>query len=711
MRLLRLRTALAIFPVLLLGVISVAEAQRFPSMRRFPAAPGIPSQRFGEDAFYAPVVQQPQTNSDLVGLQLRNVSRADLHNQPISFGQVFLTGKVPRGSGLTARIANQAVPAQMDAKAFNADGSVRMAVVTVQVPSLSANAGVPVMLSLGPQASGEVPLSGLQSYDVSVDIAVQGGKTYHIDAGQLVAAALGSKSPSYWLRGPLATEIRVDKPVVGSLHVTFDIRAYANGGTLTDVEFKNDYALQAQGGDLNYDVAISSGGSTVFRQQNVLQHQYTHWHKLVGHGGPDEIVVVHDIAQLERANAILDYDLKAGVDSRLITTHLRTMSGDGFGILGNAGVTWYMPTTGERADIGPTTQANTVWLLTQDPDAQAFALAQADAAGTVPWHYYDVSAGTFVTTKRHPKLWADSRASRLWKNPRGLQHLTQDIAPFSVSCQCFELDHAHQPDLSFVPYILTGERYYLDQLQAQGSWEAIGQDPNLRLFDKGIVLYPETQLRAQSWAFRGIINAAWITPDNDPLKNYFEQLQANNLDHLLKQISLLHEGEASGWVPDDQYVKVPGMIAPWQQNYIAYIMTLAAKRGDEKALQIVKWETNFLAGRFLAQSKGLSPFDAAGYRLATYAGMDQIGGAYRTWAQIGQATVAAGFSVGGNDWPKDTSTDYLQASKGALASIFRVTGSPQAREAYNWLAANSSNKAGILQDRRNPVWRVVLPEE
>jgi hypothetical protein len=86
---------------------------------------------------------------------------------------------------------------------------------------------------------------------------------------------------------------------------------------------------------------------------------------------------------------------------------------------------------------------------------------------------------------------------------------------------------------------------------------------------------------------------------------------------------------------------------------------------------------------------------------------NQITGAYQTWAQIGKSTQAAGLTAGGSDWPKNTWPEYLQAAKGVLAGIARLTGSAEARQAYMWLDANTA-KADIVQDRRDPGWRVAL---
>ncbi|MGN6514347.1 MAG: hypothetical protein ACTHLR_00725 [Rhizomicrobium sp.] len=649
-----------------------------------------------------PPVPAPTSPGDIVGVILKNQTENALHDQPVTFGEVFVAGKVHVGDALMARVNGNNLPAQMDVKTTNPDGSVRMAVVTVIMPDLPAGEEVPVMLAQGQRASGaEVSPTLPSAYNVAVDLAMQGGQTYHFAPAELLKEALAKKTVSYWLRGPLATEVRVDKPVLGSLHVTFDIRIYADAKTLTDVQFLNDYALRRVGGAVTYDVNIIDNGKSAFSQQNVKQPQYTTWHKLVGTGGPDSVQVIHDIAALERSNAILDYDLSAGVNRVTIMKNTAAMNGDGYGILENAGLARYMEGPGGRPDIGPTTGANTIWLVTQDFDAQKYALVQADAAGSVPWHFYDPEHGGYPTATRYPDLWIDDRAAG-----EKLHGLTQQIPHWTKDCECFFLDSSHQPDLSFVPYILTGEHYYLDQLEAQSTWTVMSWDPRKRSFDKGIVFPQFIQARGMAWTFRQIINAAWIVPDADPLKGYFKKLQANNIEYVLKEIRGLHEGEASGWIPANGFGAKSGEIVPWQQDFIAYVMILAAKRGDLGALDILKWQTNFLAGRFLAQSQGFSPYDGAAYRMIAYRPNQMIDGAYQTWAEIEQATTPKGFTNGSDTWPKRTWPGYIQSAKGVLASIVRLTGSDKARQAYEWLDQNAP-QAGLAKDRMDPTWRVV----
>ena len=54
---------------------------------------------------------------------------------PVTFGQVFKSGDVPSGASLTATLGGQPVMLQVDPKATNPDGSLRHAVLTLNVPA------------------------------------------------------------------------------------------------------------------------------------------------------------------------------------------------------------------------------------------------------------------------------------------------------------------------------------------------------------------------------------------------------------------------------------------------------------------------------------------------------------------------------------------------------------------------------------------------
>src|SRR5262249_5189830 len=166
-------------------------------------------------------------------LQLQNTQSTALTAHEITFGQVFSPGQVPQGSQLVAVFNGVNIPVQLDVKTTNPDGSVKMGIVTLDAPAIPANTTLSGMLALTSSTTApnvdisKLPTSG---YSTTVDLPLHNADgtntSYHLDAGTLLTQALKSGTVSYWLQGPQATEVRIDAPISGSLHVTFDIRAY-----------------------------------------------------------------------------------------------------------------------------------------------------------------------------------------------------------------------------------------------------------------------------------------------------------------------------------------------------------------------------------------------------------------------------------------------------------------------------------------------------
>ncbi len=496
----------------------------------------------------APSIPQPTAAGDIVGLVLQNNQSSVLAAREITFGQEFAAGQVLPGTQLVADINGTLIPVQMDIKTTNSDGSVAMAVLTMQQPALAANSSVDVLLQSGTHSAGPaVSLSALTSggYNFTVGLTLHNadGTTtpFNINVGQALGAALKAGTASYWLQGPQATEARIDVPISGSLHITFDITAYADGTTSTDVEFNNDLTMTASGGAVTYDATISQNGAVVFSQANITQYQYQTWDQQIWSNGAPQVNVQHDVQALEKTGDIQNYDLTTGVAASVVNHEATAMTGAGFGILGNAGITEYMPMTGGRADIGTTTQANAVWLLTQNQTAEQYALAQANAAGSVPWHFFDPTTGTYINVANYPKLWTASDAVRL-----GYTALTQ-LMP-SPTQTGWTPNSAHEPDLDYVAYLMTGNRYYLDQLNAEAAYDVISTTPNPRQQGQGIVADGVDQVRAQAWNLREIVEAASANPVGSAEKVYFTNIMNANFTFLLSEATSANQGRrAAGY--------------------------------------------------------------------------------------------------------------------------------------------------------------------
>ena len=658
----------------------------------------------------APTVLQPTTTGQVVGLVLQNPTATALAAREFTFGQDFSQGQVPSGNGLVATINGQAVAVQMDVKTTYADGSVQTAVLTLLQPALAAGTSGNVMLSLAaPSTAPAVDISQLtdSNYDFTVDLNfnnADGSTTpFSFDAATLLQQALQAGTVSYWLQGPQVTELRFSTPVTSSMRLVFNVSLYADGTTCTDVQFANDLAMTATGSTLNYDVTISQNGQAVLSQTGITQYQYQTWDQVVWSNGAPGVNVQHDVAALEATGLVWNYDTSLSVRTSTVTANTAAMAagtgasgttGDAYAILGSGDIQKNMPGVGGRDDIGPMPSWDVDWLLTQNADAASFALAQANAAGSVPWHLFDPTTGSYLTVTSNPTLWFDGRAGA-----NGTTAFTQAYdqstgypQPYDVVQSGWKLDEAHQPDLGYYAYLATGNQTYLDQLNAQASFDELYTWPSARGNGQGLVVGTTPEVRAEAWSLRELVEAATVNPTGSAEKAYFTQMLTNNIQYLLNQTQTANQGAVYGWFTG-YGITSDSAVAPWMEDYLVTSLGLAAGAGIAGASQLLAWATNWTAGRFLNGANGLNPFDGADYRLCVYNA--QTGTPYTSWSQVAAATVAYtadpsntnGMSPG-STWYSSTTGSYVPIARAALATEITYTGSTQAIQAFGWLSAN-----------------------
>jgi len=252
-------------------------------------------------------------------------------------------------------------------------------------------------------------------------------------------------------------------------------------------------------------------------------------------------------------------------------------------------------------------------------------------------------------------------------------------------------DAGHQPDLDYVAYLMTGDSYYLDQLNAQADYDVLSIWPYLRQQGLGGgVANGDDQVRTIGWSLREVVEAAYANPDGSAEKVYFTYIMNNSFTFLLREATAANQGQATGWIPGN--VNGSGEIVPWEQYYFATTVALAAEQGVGAAKELLLWETNFIAGIFLSSAEGLDPHIGLGYKLNTYNPSGGESDAYQTWAQIEQATLASGVA---GDLSASWTTYYAACALAALAGDITVTESPEAMDAYGWIVANAAPAAGL----------------
>jgi len=641
-----------------------------------------------------------------------NAGILELKGGVTSFGQVFQQGELPAGRGLQALVLGQTSPVQVDIKTTYADGSAKMAVLTMARPDLAPGAVAQIQLSTTPAADAAKLdfAGGLAQHQFKVAFT-SGGATSEVDVLKAMSDALAKGTASFWQEGPLATQARVEVQLPGSQRLLFDVTVFKGGGIEVEAQFNNDGAMEAVGGRATYQVAVTMDGRLAL-ETTVSQAQYQNWHEGFssdprnggqGLGAPSQgwLNIGHDVAYLQKAGAVAGYNLEIGVDEALLAGWGNTAAAPGWDApLAIRDVTQYMPGTGGRGDIGITTVANTGWLMSQDARAAAFALGQAEAASSVPWHFWDTKSGTWLGTDAYPDLWTDGRGGTGTPGVSTSGGLTQQMDDNTG----WDLDSSHQPSLSFVPYVLTGERWMLDNLQAQAAWNIVSLWPAPRGGDADLVVR-DNQVRGAAWSLRQLDEAAWSSPDGSREKAQFAEASAANWSWIVSQIPTWTEwqGEAHGWLPG--VYGYANVMPPWQQDYFASTAIAAAARGNADAMTYLKWASNFLVGRFTHAADGMPEHDGATYLLSM---TDPVTGTpFQTWAEIGAKT-AAWDNSNGDGWSKSQG-DYGQLALATLAGLANVTGSVEAAEAYRALMSNPPPFTSATDFMRDPTYALAPP--
>lgn len=584
---------------------------------------------------------------------------------PITFGQVFKDGDVPKGATLTATLDGKSVALQVDPKATNPDGSLRHAVLTLTVPSLRGSAKLPLAISA---ASGtkpstpEAPVTLSQllatAYDARISLDV-GGTTYTADARSLLQAANTAKSCkawgtkcNVWLSGPLVSEWVVNGPVTAAnvtrnpnLNIYFAVRAYAGtapgtvGRVRTDIIVENSWAYTPQA-QPQYTATLSSG-TAQYTSPALTQYSYTRWHKVLWwNGDRPDVYLQQDTEYIQDSKAVSRY-MKLRPSDRLLDRVRQSCPP-----LDHCDQTQTMENTGAQAAIGPLPQWTSVYII--DPDVRAYnwMLANTDALGAYGIHYRDRANGWPISIQKHPYVtianseYAHTIAERTGaRAARYRADLLASCADSLTGKKCIRnpnvWENAHQPAESYVPYMVTGDYYYMSELAFGASHNEIWSNETYRGYSKGLIDRAHSQVRGKAWVLREMADAAWLLPDKYPLKAEFNADVENSLADWNTKYTNNPSANPLHVMNDGPVYDMAGGtrngIAPWQHNFLTWSAGHAAELGFAGASQFREWLAKFEIGLMtdwqsnprgycwlVASAYSIQVKDASGHWLPSY---------------------------------------------------------------------------------------------
>ncbi len=534
----------------------------------------------------------------ITAVTFRQLGRPSASKIPITFGQVFKLGDIPRGYLVSAiGPSRDVLPTQVDVKARHADGSLRHAVISIVVPRWEGNAVAELIKSAEPSVMASVPIPNDIDAEVNVNIE---GERYSLS----ILAAIKSSRAKPWLSGAVVTEwpfAEALKDSTGRSHphltVRGNVRKYRTGDLRLDVAVENGWAYAPKPRDYTYDVSIKLGGKTAYEKLNLTHYHLSRWRKVVWMGNDLKIMVGQDSRYLVESRAVPSYDLKVRLGPELLDAYAKQLASPQYEPMGQGGVTMAMPTTGGRAEIGPLPAWAAAHVISQQPVTWNMTLAMGNLAGSWPIHYRDQKTDLPVTLDDYPYMTLLGRESNAFNATTGRSELFP-----SCEGRCsspYSPDSSHQPSFAFLPYLLTGDYFYLEELQFWANWNLLETTPQYR--DLAAGLLKSGQVRGQAWGMRTLAQAAYITPDSHTLKRYFVERLLNNLAWYNKTFPLNAAVNKLGVMTGGyafSYFDGAG-IAPWQDDFFTWAIGYAWALGFPEALPLLTWKAKFPIGRMI----------------------------------------------------------------------------------------------------------------
>jgi len=656
----------------------------------------------------------------ITSLIIKEKAGKTTQNYPLTFGHVFKKGDVK--DTVSVKVNGVVLPTQCDIKRHWSDGSIKHAVVSVILPKIESNQDLTLEIIAGgtnANSSGWLTKDEILATNVEskIELTNISGSGYSGNLTASIREAIQKQSKlDYWLKGSVCTEVLVSQQLNNSLNASWEARFYP--GTNFGIRVSNtieNVSLKYRG-NIVYDVSISTGNSLPKQRFSKIQFVHTHntrWRKIFWIGNePPEVEVHYDINYLVSTGMIMNYDTQLKIAESEISAEYNNWLNADTDIGGNGFITKYFPATGGRREIGILPKWTAMYLLSMDNRIKEIMLGNAHMAGHCPVHYREDEPGTNFFG--HP-VSIDDRPNIDIASQENLPAPIGDI-----DNNGWTIDRAHQGSFAYVPYLVTGEYWYLQEIYFWASYDLAydnyGRDGhgNPQNFSAGHdgsygTIYDQT--RGFAWAIRNIADAAVIALDTDIEKDYFTSKVGNNIEwHLLGNKSTSHGLHIFRNMREHSDDSNPWKtrVAPWQHDFVVLVFTDMLRKEVYDVNKIAelrdRWGS-FTVGRFTQPD--FNKWDGAGYwwplrRRST----DNTGDYYNngSWKEywndviLMDKEVPMGQGLPHSDFKRyDYPDSYAFIARAALACLTHL---PGGNTAYSFVDSNLPTE--LLST--NPTW-------
>jgi hypothetical protein len=369
-------------------------------------------------------------------------------------------------------------------------------------------------------------------------------------------------------------------------------------------------------------------------------------------------------------------------------------------------ITKYFPTTGGRDDTGLLPAWTLRYIYTMKNREKEVMLNLGELSGSIPIHFREPDPNR----KFHEKIISiDDRPTINFKDWNYKSTEANDkLTPISDDKGGWTVDRAHQPSLVFIPYIVTGDKYFLDEIYFWAAYN-LGRGTRGRAGTKnltpdmtgtlsdGIIV---DQIRGEAWGFRNVAYGAIFGTDGDIEKDYFLRKSYNNIaqwhsyenKYPLKfwKVNIYTYPKSSDW-----NVNLKHTNAPWENDYMLHVLIHLNDLGMGTK-PILNWFSQFIINRF--SHPDFNWFLGASYQFPAVAADGEY---IQTWKQAKECYLDQPTDFKHDDYP----TSYRYNARAALSCLVDY---PNGRKAYEFIDTHIHNKEDL---RNNPKWAFLPKNE
>lgn len=454
---------------------------------------------------------------------------------PVQLARPFIEGEITEYP--TAIENGQIVSTQAHVQSRWGDGSVKHAIMVFHI---SLQQGQTKTICFGNQNTNNNS-GGMNATDMLAP-------AWNFDARTEISASSGGTSASArtalqqghfetWFSGSGATSVVIGsrqntnydlgvggaRPIKPMWYVTF-YPLIGAAKVRFSVEATNSQALS----DLNYDVALRLGqnaAQTVFQKSQHQHYARTVWSKEFWLGNrPPRIAIKQNIAYLAATTMLPNYNSSISVD----TTKAIQACNNWLNAPKNIGERGQymidMGSAGGRLELGLLPGWTVMYLYTGSPCLAESMYGHADLAGSWPMFLREGDAsrrfdrnlavpglGRFLAIYSRPSFWING--NNFIGNSADQVNIINPLAnnPWKV-------DWPHMPEPFAIPWLLSGDKFYLEMLQGQALSNILGRQPGNNWLTRGpyftFNIGTTGQTRQDAWLIRTMATAAAFSPDN-----------------------------------------------------------------------------------------------------------------------------------------------------------------------------------------------------